>query len=540
MVMKKKNFSLVIFLILFFLLTGAVFYFYNPAAPIVSADSCEDECYPEGQLQCVDNIHNQVCAADFDSDSCLEWGPLNSCQGSVVCGYERCLENETPRWLCNVSDGTCQYVCEDDPSCRFQSQDECSFGESRCVDNKSMQVCGNYDDDPYLEWSEVQTCETDVSCGYGICLDNQIPRWSCQNGECLYICVEDISCGLVLDCENECPERWLTECLDSENYRVCGIHFDGDSCLEWGPSKPCYQISDKCGYGDCADNQKPINWRCENSGCQYDCQDDNFCQKEEDGSNRGNGEYVKNYKKECYDNDVYWFDSEGVRQEKEKECDDGDELTKDVCKDAECLNVSPEIGSDQYCEFFEHCGDGICNCGEDAYICFEDCQISDVGISVLAKTKNQEEFKEEISAQPKEIIDVSLILKNEGVEDFDNVIVSVKLDDNIKYLGNLTLNGDLPEGDIRDGLNIISEWGSENKIGFEAEISADAQPESSLNIIGSAVIQGMTFSDSLIVNVNPPKKGVIKWIISRWWLWLLLWIGFVFFLYWILKRSSEY
>lgn len=106
-----------------------------------------------------------------------------------------------------------------------------------------------------------------------------------------------------------------------------------------------------------------------NSRCQYS----SSCVQSE-------GTYIKEHKKDCYDNDIYWFDSNGERQDKYQECSDDNVCTIDGCDNSACFHdlkcdgTSCEISSSEYCENCEHCGDGICNCEENNDTCSDNCE----------------------------------------------------------------------------------------------------------------------------------------------------------------------
>jgi len=57
------------------------------------------------------------------------------------------------------------------PSC----EDECSYGEQRCLDENTLQSCGNYDNDTCLEWGGNIACEN--GCAGGVCLTPGITTW---------------------------------------------------------------------------------------------------------------------------------------------------------------------------------------------------------------------------------------------------------------------------------------------------------------------------------------------------------------------------
>jgi len=104
--------------------------------------------------------------------------------------------------------------------------------------------------------------------------------------------------------------------------------------------------------------------------------------------------YVKYYRKDCYDDDIYWFDINGARQDKYKECSDDNSCTLDGCRDGACFNDSAcdeatcEVGSSDYCQSCEHCGDENCNCEENMCTCFEDCRDPELIATILGEKES--------------------------------------------------------------------------------------------------------------------------------------------------------
>lgn len=90
--------------------------------------------------------------------------------------------------------------------------------------------------------------------------------------------------------------------------------------------------------------------------------------------------YIKNYKIGCDSNNLYWFDTKGAKGGLYKSCNDNNNCTLDVCRGNGCLNEVKCDGSTcaktslEYCNNCKnHCGDGVCNCGETIGNCQADC-----------------------------------------------------------------------------------------------------------------------------------------------------------------------
>jgi hypothetical protein len=102
-----------------------------------------------------------------------------------------------------------------------------------------------------------------ASCGNGICE----PGENCQN------------------CNIDCPNP------------TCGNGVCESSCGENASNCPI-DCAPTCGNGICESGENPSN-------CCIDC-------------------YEKHYEKKCYDNDVYWYDCNGQRNDKAEECGDSE------------------------------------------------------------------------------------------------------------------------------------------------------------------------------------------------------------------------
>lgn len=96
----------------------------------------------------------------------------------------------------------------DDGSGGSECTDDCAVGERDCQ-GIGFVVCGEFDDDDCLDWSEPIECASDKVC---------------EGGECLMACTDQCQAG-----ERQCA---------GDGYQECGNH-DSDSCLEWSEVTAC-------------------------------------------------------------------------------------------------------------------------------------------------------------------------------------------------------------------------------------------------------------------------------------------------------------
>lgn len=245
---------------------------------------------------------------------------------------------------------------------------------------------------------------------------------------------------------------------------------------------------------------------------------------------------MQNYEKKCSDNDLYWFDSGGLRQDKIQDCEDDNPDTRDTCEDGQCIN------DNSYCETGEHCGDNICNCNEDAYTCFKDCEFTNLAVSVFAKKPDGQEWKKSIDILPEDEIDIFMIISNNSDKDFKNITVQTQLPSEVTYAGDLKIDGVVYSDNISQGINIGSiASGTETRITFKGKVLSDIVSGKQDKIVGRIEGEGVFGSDSADVVVEQPtasakRASFLGWLVTRWYVWAILIILFVVILYRALKR----
>ncbi len=158
------------------------------------ACGCHDTCPASGDDRCADDAV-ETCD-DHDGDGCLEWGGASSCQGASVCDEGACREE-------------CTDACPDNSA-------------SRCADGgESVEYCGDFDDDPCLEWGQTTGCETGEHCEQGACVEA---------------------------CSDACDSSGDRRCHEG-GAQSCEDH-DEDGCLEWTEATACEE-REECRDGTC-------------------------------------------------------------------------------------------------------------------------------------------------------------------------------------------------------------------------------------------------------------------------------------------------
>lgn len=507
---KRYRYPKKIFLIisvLIFLLGGSI---------SRSSSSCADECPFIGKTQCYNRTYQLVCD-DYDYDSCLEWSSPQLCSGSTSYGYGFCSDNQRPNWYCSYSKQKCFYSCQPDPG-----------------NVSSHDYLGCYNNDVYWfdyiggRQERYQDCGSNQICRNGQCVSS----CECYSGPCCDGCHYKSSsaiCNTESQTQYSCP--WSSVCGADvgkrirTRFRYCSGNSSQCSgrWSDWTPWTR-WLVSD-----DCSSNEICVVGY---SQCQYSSK----CAQPQTT-------YSKYYIKNCYDNDLYWFDSKGIRQEKYQECSDDNECTIDGCQDGKCFNelkcdgTTCQVGSTDYCENCNHCGDDICNCEENNCTCPKDCGLI---ISILGKKETTPtEWKEEFDIKPEEKADFLIVIVNNGPEILNNIIVKAEIPQEIIYKGELKIDGIPYTGDIRDGIDTGSLSSNTIKtITFRGEMSPNELidvEKTKTEISGNVNVANLSVSDS--VKITLERSGMwakesrtwvaaiglrLKSLLKMWYLWLLL------------------
>lgn len=105
------------------------------------------------------------------------------------------------------------------PPCR----DECPGGSTLCLSETSVGTCGNFDADACLEAGGAVSCDPGERCEQGACVDENVA------------------------CADECTTGGSV-CF-GDSVRACG-QYDSDACLDLGPPSPC-GTGESCSQGQC-------------------------------------------------------------------------------------------------------------------------------------------------------------------------------------------------------------------------------------------------------------------------------------------------
>jgi len=123
-----------------------------------SDDSCPPGLICQNGL-CVDTPCEDACVKD--DKNCLDGG-------TTLCGYHgnsACLSWSAPT-PCSPVESCQNGLCIADPG--NGCQDLCQPGQRQC-DGSGFRLCGNFDDQPCLEWSDITACQANTACQDGHC-----------------------------------------------------------------------------------------------------------------------------------------------------------------------------------------------------------------------------------------------------------------------------------------------------------------------------------------------------------------------------------
>jgi len=353
------------------------------------------QCYDEDVYwYCSNNIKNDK-KEECGSDSCDQW--TNYCSSGNVYKKRNCY----------------------DRGCNNAACFSTSKAESEFVENCSSLGCENG------KCVVKPACE----CSFGPCCDGCYYKPStsiCETKvEIQYGCLWGTGCGADVAKRSNSTFRY---CSGASNL-----------CLgEWKQSlkRTSWTVVDYCSVGETCSVGK--------SACSYNS-----------ACTRPVNTYIKNYTKKCSEDNLFWYDSNNLKQGKYRDCADENDCTSDSCDNNKCANelkcdgTACSVGSDSYCESCESCGDDVCNCNETPCGCPADCKISGLSVSVLCKEAGEStDWSKDIKASPSSKLDVLLVVTNSGQDDLEDVSVEVNLPKELKYQNDLKIGGDAYKGDI--------------------------------------------------------------------------------------------
>ncbi|MDD5221450.1 MAG: hypothetical protein PHV47_02515, partial [Candidatus Pacebacteria bacterium] len=537
-----------------------------------SCPVCTNECSYAGQSECIGNAV-RTCG-NYDSDSCLEWGSTSTCTGSTSCGYGTCSSTQRPQWYC--SGGSCTYSCYNDSTCQTNTlgchdndvwylnylgqpqnkYQDCgdnycdNFGQAYCYNgdvyrsrncyNKgcSGSSCYSYTN---TEQQLYQDCTGNQTCSNGQC----VSQCECTTGACCDGChykTNKTICNTQSEVEYSCP--WGTGCGSDVGKRIRTKYqyCSGSSATcsgnwsDWG-SWTTWLVADYCSSGEvCSSGKQTCTYK---SSCN------------------------QILTKGCYNDNVYWFDQNGLRGALYKSCNDNNTCTLDGCSNGKCTNILKCDGttcakdSKDYCDNCEHCGDGICGCEENVCTCATDCKVTTISISLLGKISEATgDWQESISATPDATLEFLLIFANNGDSDLNNIVLTAAIPSEITPNGDLSIDGIPYGGDIRSGITLaqVPTRGIKT-ITFSGKVAKSGLIDlykTDLGFTAQAVAGSISVTDYISISLSGAQgtsigTASIAEILRGWLFWLalilvcivLLAMGIFYLLFWLIRQRRQ-
>lgn len=374
---------------------------------------------------------------------------------------------------------------------------ECSYeGQVRCYGENHRQICGNYDSDPYLEWSEPQSCVESIACGYGSCAENQRPSWYCSNGSCVYRCINDSQCGIT-PASCQCISG---PCCDGCYYKPSTVGCNFEFQTEYG-----------CPWG---------------LGCSVDV----------GRKTRTKLQYCSGISSQCNGRWSDWLDF-------------SDWVISDYCSSNEVC-----VAGNTQCQYNSNCVQPItskqdfskaCDCPETPCSCPQDSKTGCLTISVLGKKEKEPiQWLKNLDMNSGEGIDFLVVVTNGGQKTINDVIVKAEIPSEITYEGDLKIDGASSGGDLKTDINIGSlSAGIVKTISFRGKVQSGEIKAGEKEVIGIVKAENLSDSDSVKIVFKTQGKfpamgllATIKFFTQKWYFWILAVLVFLFLFFVIFRR----
>ncbi len=254
--------------------------------------------------------------------------------------------------------------------------------------------------------------------------------------------------------------------------------------------------------------------------------------------------FVKRYRQQCYNNSVYWYNSNGTVEDVAKDCNDNNSCTQDSCGDLKCSNTLKCDGSTCQAnsdDFKKYCAN-VPGTGEQA-------SGLSLSVAIIAKKDSEKlEWSKSVTANQNEKVSFLITVKNTSTSPINNVMVRADITDQVEYTGNLEIDNAALNANIINGIDLgaLSEKTSK-VISFTGTVKKDAQ-KSALQITASATSGTTADSDIAFINVGGPQvknnfaaalgSSPLVQFLKRSWFWIIVTIILIGLFIVIFRRLS--
>jgi len=408
--------------------------------------------------------------------------------GTRIRKYQECGNNYCEDWSPNYCIGNNVYT-------------------QRTCYNKGCESNSCYSDS-YTEKKLIQTCSSNQICQNGKCVES--PKNQCSSGACCQNNLfksSDSICSSQSETEYGCP--WGTSLGSNvgKRTRIRLQYCSGNSSLCNGSFGPWLSWSEWTIADYCSSNQVCVPGK-------------NRCQDVESINNNTSiqpipktqmPQYIKYFKTACYNNDLYWFDSNNKVQIKYQECP----------QDTECINDG--------CVEINKTKNNIKN---------------EVTITVLASTKDEPLlWLKKIETKPEDIVNILFIVENKKDYNINNINIETNIPKEINDIKDIKINNISLLGDIRKGINLNSlEANSVKTISFKGKIDKNAENKE-IEITAKLNNEKTSNTDSLKINIKKASNmanilglAAIKSFTSKWYFWVFIIVILIYTAYIVFRK----
>lgn len=324
---------------------------------------------------------------------------------------------------------------------------------------------------------------------------------------------------------------------NSHAYRECvgdRIYWYNSCYKKQGLYKDCSEYSQICEYGQCISSYQ---------------------------NNYGLGLLLPHSQLGCFNQSIYWYDSNGTINDLYQTCFDSNTCTIDSCLDAQCFNtlkcdgLTCKNGSDDYnnyCDIAEEENYQQETEQEQESELIEVEQENILSTSFFTKSNEEDlQWTKYIQLGKNSTAYFMISISNNSNFQVDDVIVSVNIPTEISYLGNLKIDDISISGDIVSGVEVGSiQSMSDKTITFEGKTQDFSNQEVSRKAIAMTTYNDILQTDSVDMSFNSSEQinsaalsssvssGFIN-MLKRWYMWIIAGAVLVALFVAIFKRLSS-
>ncbi len=273
-----------------------------------------------------------------------------------------------------------------------------------------------------------------------------------------------------------------------------------------------------------------------------------------EGTNYPVQTYIQNYRTACYNNNVFWYDSNSVVQSMQKSCSDTNSCTIDTCTSGTCKNTLRCDGSTcgvnsadymAYCLPAQAGQGGAVGTTTVSQVSGVQTQSGTMAVSIFGKKESEAvTWSKSINAANGEKLNFIVIFKNISSMQADNVTLQANLTNNIAYTGNLKIDNVTSAGSVVSGINMGTLPAQSSKaVSFTGTLQS--QNVQSIQVSANVVSGAMQDSDYLTINVPAGSAaaaavsggGFVNFI-KEWYLWAIIIIVLIILFAIIFRRLS--